>query len=93
MKLVWPILGSGPALFQLKFTMASVRVRVGNVLNVTLVKAVLVVLVQYWPDNPVPLPMAELLTKLAMAAPLFTAPACAATTASDTLFVNRKGPV
>src|SRR6266481_5964864 len=69
------MLGSGEPLPQLKLTVASVRTSVGATLKVMFVNAVPVVVVQYWPKSPVPVPTVELLTKLALTEALSTAPA------------------
>jgi hypothetical protein len=46
----------------------------GGVENEILVNCLLVVLVQYWPSNPVPVPMAELSMNEALATGLSNAP-------------------
>jgi len=87
------MLRSGPELFQLKLMTASVRVNVGKVSKVTLVKTAELVLAQYWPSKPVPVPVAELLMKLAAAKPLLNAPAAAAMACKLALWVKTNGPV
>ena len=93
MKFVPPTTGPGPAVPQLKFTTASVRVRVGAALKVMLVKAAPVVFVQYWPSRPTPFPAAEVLTNDAPPTGLFTAPGAVATACTRALLVRRNGPV
>ena len=54
-------------------------------------KAALVVFAQYWPSKPVPLPMDELLMKLALTGALATDPALNAMAVTATEFVSTKG--
>ena len=72
---------------------ASVRVNVGAAEKEALVKAELEVSAQYWPSNPVPWPVAALLTKEALARPLLTAPNSAAMACTRVLFCKTNGPV
>jgi len=76
----------------LKFTTASVRVKVGGMANVKFVKATLVVFVQYWPVNPVPFPTAAVLMNEAEATPLLTAPDLTATAWRFKVLTTAKGP-
>jgi len=58
-----------------------------------LVKATLVTFDQYEPCSPVPVPMAELSTKPALAMPLLAAPGWAAMACTLALVVKTNGPV
>ncbi len=79
------MLGSGELLFQSKLTTASVRTRVAGGTKV------INWLAKYWPNNPVPEPIDELLRKLALAIPLLTAPALEAMACTPALLVSVKG--
>src|SRR5580692_7566412 len=87
------MLAAGVVELQLKLMVGSTRVSVGAVLNPGVTKAELLVFAQYWPSNPVPSPMAELLMKLALVVPLGTSPATKAAAVTDNEFVNSNGPV
>ena len=75
------------------WVVGSMRPSVGGVLNPAARKAELLVLAQYFPNKPIPVPMAELLMKPALATPLLTAPGWAAMACTLALVVKTKGPV